>query len=689
MDLENINSKRIKELRRLIDDANYYYYTLDNPQIKDSLYDSLYKELIELENKFPQLKTDDSPSNRLGGQIAKGFQKITHTIPLYSLDNAFNLEELNDWISKIKRVIQETNLQLLEKNLLVAELKIDGNAMALKYENGVLKNAATRGDGKEGEDITNNAKRIKSIPLKLRLKDAPKRLEVRGEAFISLKTFGIINKEREANKEQLFANPRNACSGSLRQLDPKVVARRKLDFFAYQVFFPDNLNLNNEYKNHWDRLQFLKKCGFKINKYSELINSDLELKNYCSLWEKKRETIDFDTDGVVIKLNNIEAQNKLGHTQKAPRWAIALKYPAEEVATRIKNLNFQVGRSGNVTPVANFNPVQLSGTMVSRATLHNIDRFEELNIHEFDSIVVRKAGEIIPEIVKVIPELRIKGSSKILFPIYCPSCGKKLSKNKSEAATKCLNKVCPSIQIGLFKHWISKSAMNIDGLGNKMIEQLFKAKLIQSIPDLYTLNRQKLNPIERMGEKSINNLLFGIEKSKKRLWNKKLYALGINHIGEVTAKNIALEFKNINVLKEASLNKSDRLSNINGIGLEIIDSLTNWFSDEDNLKLISDLKNNNFIFEDEISDENNIHKMINHPFYNKKFVITGTIKKFKRNELIERIESYGGLVKSSISSGIDYLISGEKAGGKLTKAKQLKINILGEEEFINLLNLNE
>ena len=684
MDLENISRNRIIELKKLIDNANYSYYTLDNPQIEDSLYDSLYRELIEIEKKFPQLKTEDSPTNRLGGEIAKGFKKITHSIPLYSLDNAFNFQELNEWISKVKKLLNESNFNLISTNFLVAELKIDGNAIALKYENGLLKNAATRGDGKEGEDITNNVKRIKSIPLKLRLKDAPKWLEVRGEAFIASQSFELINRLREKNKEQLFANPRNACAGSLRQLDPKIVAQRNLDFFAYQVYFPEDFNANKEFVNHWDRLNFLQKCGFKINKYSALINNDYELKEYCELWEKKRKRITFDTDGIVIKVNNIDAQKQLGFTQKAPRWAIALKYPAEEIATKIQSLNFQVGRSGNVTPVANFDPVQLAGTSVSRATLHNANRFAELNIHEFDTVIVRKAGEIIPEVVRVIKELRIKDSSKIPFPDSCPSCGQKLSKNISEAATKCLNSLCPSIQKGLLTHWVSKSAMNIDGLGKKIIDQLFEANLIKTITDLYSLTHKKLSNIERMGDKSINNLLFGIEKSKARLWHKKLYALGINHIGEVTAKNISLEFKNIDELKEASLNRSDKLFIINGIGLEITDSLINWFSNKENLNLISDLENKGFYFKDEYIDKNS-YKTLNTNIHAKKFVITGTMNGFTRDSLIEKIESQGGIVKSSLSKQIDYLIAGEKAGSKLNKAKELEVNILGEEDLIKLL----
>ena len=688
MDLETINRNRILELKKLINNANYFYYTLDNPQIEDSIYDSLYQELINIENEFPQLKTEDSPTNRLGGEISKGFKKLTHTIPLYSLDNAFNLKDVNEWITKVKRLLKESDDHYIKENFLVAELKIDGNAVALKYENGLLKNAATRGDGKEGEDITNNIKRIKSIPLQLRLESFPKWLEVRGEAFISNKSFELINKNRKFNNEQLFANPRNACAGSLRQLDPQIVAKRNLDFFAYQVYLPEDFDKENQYINHWERLKFLKKCGFKINEHSVLINNESELKNYCNLWEKKRVKLDFDTDGVVIKVNNINSQKELGYTQKSPRWAIALKYPAEEVSTKIQSLDFQVGRSGNVTPVANFEPVQLAGTSVSRATLHNFDRFENLNIHEFDTIVVRKAGEIIPEVVRVIKELRFKKSNKIPFPQFCPDCGEKLYKNESEAATKCINNFCPSIQKGLLRHWASKSAMDIDGLGIKIIEQLFEAKLIKNINDLYSLNFTQLNSLDRMGDKSINNLLFAIQESKKKSWHKKLYALGINHIGVVTAKHLSLKFHNINELKEVSLSKPDNLSDINGIGVEIIDSLNNWFLNIDNLNLINKLENQGFEFKD-ISKKKMHNKETNKNFYEKEFVITGTLQNFKRSNLIEKIEKEGGLVKSTLNKSIDYLITGEKPGSKLKKAKELKINILNEEDLINFFKTNE
>ena len=686
MDREIVNKLRIIELKKLIDDANYSYYTLDKPEIEDSLYDSLYRELITIENDFPNLKTEDSPTNRLGGQISKGFSKVIHSIPLYSLDNAFNYKELKDWINKIKKILREKNQTDIINNFLIAELKIDGNAIALKYENGVLKNAATRGDGKEGENITNNVKRIRSIPLKLRIKNPPKILEVRGEAFISNKSFKLINKEREVNNETLFANPRNACAGSLRQLDPKIVAKRNLDFFAYQVHYPEDFHNQKSYNYHSERLKYLKACGFRINENSKLLKDFDELDKYCQFWEKERKNIDYETDGIVFKVNNIYLQKILGFTQKAPRWSIALKFPAEEVSTKIKDLSFQIGRSGAITPVANFEPVQLAGTTVSRATLHNFDRFEELNIHNYDTIVVRKAGEIIPEVVKVIDKLRVKGSEKFLFPIVCPSCGENLQKNIKEAATRCVNKNCRSILIGQLKHWVSKPAMNIDGLGNKIIEQLFEAKLISNIYDIYNLNYTKLQSLERMGDKSISNLLLAIESSKTKSWGKKLYALGINHIGEVTAKNICSKFNSIDELKKASLINPKMLENINGVGIEIVDALRNWFLDKNNINLIDNLisKGVNFDFNDNL-----LSQEINSNIHSKQFVITGKFQQFKRDQIIEKIEEQGGFVKSAISKNINHLIAGEKPGSKLNKAKELDISIINELDLINFLKNEE
>tara|TARA_B100000963_G_scaffold37221_1_gene27731 strand:+ start:7147 stop:9219 length:2073 start_codon:yes stop_codon:yes gene_type:complete len=682
---EKTNKRRIIELKKLINNANYAYYTLDSPEIEDSLYDSLYRELLELEEKFPNLKTIDSPTNRLGGTIADGFKKIIHSIPLYSLDNAFSTEEVKDWIIKLEKSRPEDNKKIKRNNFLVAELKIDGNALALKYTKGILTNAATRGDGQEGEDITNNVKRIKSIPLKLRINNPPELLEIRGEAFISRKSFYLINKEKELNKEQLFANPRNACAGSLRQLDPKVVSKRNLDFFAYQVHFPLNPNLDKKHNSQWARLEFLKNCGFKINLNSRLISNIAELEEYYKLWERERNKINFDTDGIVFKINDIYQQKILGHTQKAPRWAIALKFPAEEVSTRIKNLSFQVGRSGAITPVANFEEVKLAGTKVSRATLHNFERFQELDIHFSDTIIVRKAGEIIPEVVKVIKELRINNPQKIQFPSVCPSCGGKIEKIPQEVAIKCINKNCDAILNGLLNHWVSKPAMNIDGLGNKIIKQLLKEKIVNNIADLYSLNHEKLIKLERMGNKSIINLLKGIESSKNQLWERKLYGLGINHIGKVTAKNICKKFNNIKSLREASLNNPNKILEINGIGEEIVESLKQWFLVEENQDLITKLKNQGVSFSTDVNKAIN-KNILNPNIHKKQFVLTGTMKSFSRDKLIEEIETHGGLVKNSISSKVDYLIVGEKAGSKLEKAKTIGTNILKEKDFISLLS---
>ncbi len=687
MDIEKSRS-RINELKKIIDNANYAYYTLDKPEIADSIYDSLYRELITLENNFPELRTKDSPTNRLGGEIAKGFSKVIHTIPLYSLDNAFNINELKDWISKLKKLINLENHESIEKLFLVAELKIDGNAISLRYEKGILTKAATRGDGKEGEDITNNVKRIKSIPLKLRIKNPPEWLEIRGEAYIPIKNFQELNKERAIKREQLFANPRNACAGSLRQLDPKIVADRKLDFFAYQVYFPEQIEMKTIYNNHWDRLKFLKECGFKISKNSKLIINETDLKEYCEFWEKERVNINYETDGIVIKVNNIRTQNLLGFTQKSPRWAIALKFPAEEIATKIKDLGFQVGRSGAITPVANFEPVQLAGTIVSRATLHNADRFEELNIHTNDTVIVKKAGEIIPEVVKVITELRSKEAKKIPFPEVCPSCGNPLEKNTSEAATKCININCDSIQLALIKHWASKTALNIDGLGTKLVEQLFDQGFIKNVADLYILSDKDLTSMERMGDKTIKKLFIAIEDSKNRSWNHKLFALGINMIGQVTAQNICNEYENISTLMSTIINKPEDLNKINGIGIEIVQSLKKWFSNEKNIDLINKLNSRGFYFFNTKSRDEKDNKIKNPNISKKQFVITGVMSYFTREQLINLIENCGGIIKNSLSKKIDYLVVGEKPGSKLDKAKQIGTKIIYETDIQDLLNFN-
>ncbi len=679
--------ERTAELQELITQANYAYYVLDEPLMKDSVYDSLYKELLELENEFPELKTIDSPSQRLGGAPSKGFESIMHRIPLLSLDNVFNFKELDDWILRIQKLLKiKDNNKLLE---LVGELKIDGNALALSYEKGVLKSAATRGDGTYGEEITTNAKTIAAIPLKINLIQSPPWLEVRGEAYIPNTTFSTINMQREKNKEALFANPRNACAGTLRQLDPKIVASRHLDFFAYTLHFPKNWKPHPKDpklpKNQWESLLWLKAVGFKVNQNAKRFTNIEKLKQFIEEWSSKRKTLSYETDGIVIKVNNFNEQSVLGATQKAPRWATALKYPAEEMATELIKLNYQIGRSGVLTPVAEFKPISLAGTTVSKATVHNADRLKSLDIHIGDTIIIRKAGEIIPEVVKVIKELRPLNAKKFTLPDTCPECSHQLKRESKQAAIKCINNECKAILRGLVRHWVSKSAMNIDGCGSKIIEQLVAKGLIKSIADLYNLNIKELENLERMGTKSAQKLINEINKSKNLPWFKQLYGLGIPHIGLVNAKLLAKEFQSADILAEKLSKNSKEISNIYGIGKEIQDSLTDWFTNDNNKDLILKLKNIGITLE---SKENNleISHNIKKSLNNNTFVITGSIKSLTRRELETVIENHGGEVTSSISKKTNYLLVGEKPGNnKLMKAKEYNVKIISEEDFKNLI----
>ena len=447
--------QRAQELRNVLHQAAHAYYVLDDPQMEDAVYDRLYRELLDLEQSDPSLIAPDSPTQRVGGAPAQGFSSVAHRVPLLSLDNAFNQDELSAWHERLQRVLGPSNDQELA---LVAELKIDGNALALSYENGVLTRAATRGDGSRGEDITANVRTISSIPLRLHIADPPAWVEVRGEAFIPDGTFAAINAEREASGEALFANPRNACAGTLRQLDPKVVAARRLDFFAYALHLP----AANQPRSQWEALQWLEQAGFRVNPNRTLCNGLMGIQQFCNTWEEQRHGLAYATDGVVVKLNNLALQAEAGFTQKAPRWAIALKYPAEEAPSRLLRVVVQVGRTGAVTPVAEFEPVALADTSVSRATLHNADRIAELDLHLGDTVVVRKAGEIIPEVVRVLSELRPAGAIPASLPATCPECGSTLVREGEEAATRCVNSSCPAILRGGLRHWVSKGAMDVD-----------------------------------------------------------------------------------------------------------------------------------------------------------------------------------------------------------------------------------
>ncbi|KGG13710.1 MULTISPECIES: NAD-dependent DNA ligase LigA [Prochlorococcus] len=685
----NNPSKRSSELRKLLNKANHAYYVLDSPVMEDAVYDRLYRELIELEKKHPFLITPDSPSQRLGGMPSTGFINVNHKIPLLSLDNAFTIQELNEWNTRIKKLIDQKSTSLEKKRFCeyVCELKIDGNALALSYENGLLVRAATRGDGENGEDITTNVKTISSIPLSLHLKNPPQWVEIRGEVFLPNQTFEEINALRNTEGNDLFANPRNACAGTLRQLDPKIVASRKLDFFAYTIHLPKDWIAKEidpkEPNSQWESLNWLKKIGFKVNPNKEILESLEEVENFFNSWEKRRNQLPYTTDGVVVKLNDFELQNFVGVTQKAPRWAIAMKYPAEEAPTKLINLTYQVGRTGAVTPVAEFEPISLAGTIVRRATLHNANRIQSLELHSEDTIIVRKAGEIIPEVVRVLKELRTVNAAPLFLPNKCPECNTNLFRDSNQAITRCVNNLCPAIIQGSLRHWVSKGAMNIDGMGSKIIEQLVKKQFILSIAELYKMNEKDLQKLDRMGEKSAKKLIASVEKSKNQPWHRKLYGLGILHIGEGNAKIIAKAFPSATELSDAALNSPEDIQKINGIGLEISESLYHWFKEKDNQDLIKKLE----CLGVDLAAKNNqleIKGIRSSKIFGKNFVLTGTLNTIKRSEAKKMIEEAGGKVNSSVSSNTNYLIAGNKSGGKLKKAKDLSVIIIDEKEFLSL-----
>ena len=685
----NQHFERIKELRALLNKANYSYYVLDSPEIDDAVYDQLYRELIEIENIHPSLITDDSPSQRLGGIPSKGFKNVEHNIPLLSLDNAFNVNEVEAWYGRISKLIssENKNIKKVDNPELICELKIDGNAISLRYENGILTRAATRGDGKTGEDITTNIRTISTIPLSLLLKNPPSWIEIRGEAFMPNNIFNKLNIERKNTDQPLFANPRNSCAGTLRQLDPKIVASRKLDFFAYSLYFPENWEpTDSNFKkpiSQSESLEFLKNIGFKVNTTYETKKTLNEANKYYKYWEVKKDFLAYATDGIVVKIDKFEIQNLLGATNKAPRWAIAVKYPAEEKATKLRKIIFQVGRSGAVTPVAEFESIELAGTSVNRATLHNAKRLASLDLHYEDTIIVRKAGEIIPEVIRVIKEFRKVDAKLVQLPQNCPECNSKLILESNEAITKCINYRCAAKLKGLLRHWVSKGSMNIDGLGEKIINQLVNEGYVKSIADLYKLEIDSLLELERFGEKSANNLLIEINESKNKNWHKQLYGLGIPHIGEANAKSLSNNFNSIEELNAIAKESPEKISNIYGFGNEMKDAIVKWFDDSNNQTLIKELKAIGFSLKESLDSSYDTNQ--SNIFDGKSFVLTGTLDSLTRDEAKELIESAGGKVSSSISKKTDFLVSGEKAGSKLNKAQELGVKIINENELKLLL----
>ena len=670
---------RLLQLRSQLQKAAYAYYVQDNPIMEDSVYDKLYRELEGLETEYPSLITPDSPTQRVGDRPASQFVSVKHNIALYSLANAFNFQELQQWEQKWQRVLEgETPAH----SGYVCELKIDGSAIALTYENGLLVRGATRGDGITGEEITQNIRTIRTIPLRLNLDNPPPRVEVRGEAFLPLDTFDQINQDRKKAGENLFANPRNAAAGTLRQLDSRIVAERKLDFFAYTLQIPDAETFENFElpTSQWESLKLLQKMGFRVNPNRELCPDLKAVQNYFETWDEGRKKLPYLTDGAVVKLNDFPLQKELGFTQKFPRWAIALKYAAEEVPTVVKDIIVNVGRTGAVTPMAVMEPVQLAGTTVQRATLHNGDRIKELDIRIGDTVVIRKAGEIIPEVLRVLPELRPTETVAYELPATCPECGSTLIRPQEEAVLRCVNSSCPAILRGALIHWASRNALDIQGLGEKNVILLLEHNLVNSIADIYQLTVEQIMALPRMGQRSAEKLVGAIAASKSQSYARVIYGLGIRFVGKVNAEILTQNFPTLEQLQAANFAK---LQGVYGIGEEIAQSVVDWFRVEANQQLIATLKQAGLTLEEKqaIALPTNSNSNLS----GKTFVITGTLPTLKRSEAAEKIKVAGGKVTSSISSKTDYLLAGEKAGSKLEKAQKLNIKVLTEEQLFELL----
>ena len=653
--------QKMEELINIINKASNEYYVDDNPSITDQEYDDYYRQLLTLEEKYPKLKKEASPTLRVGGKVLEKFEKVKHETPMLSFDDIFNEDEIVSFDERIRKTCPNATYTL--------EPKMDGLSGSLLYEKGILKRAATRGDGLIGENITDNVKTIKSVPLKLN-KEID--IEVRGEIYMSKKSFEDCNKEKEKRGENLFANPRNAAAGSVRQLDSKVAAKRNLDFMAYFLPNPSKYGI----KTQSEALDFLKELGFKTNyKLNGIAKNVNDIISYIDDLSIKRDSLPFEIDGVVLKVNNLDDEEKLGFTQRVPRWGIAYKFPAKEVLTKLKEIKFTVGRTGKITPNAIFSPVHVAGSIVSKATLHNEDYCLDKDVRVGDIISIRKAGDVIPEVVEVKKERRI--GSEIPFKMIenCPMCGMILE--KKDANYFCTNKLCPARKIEALIHFVSRDTMNIEGLGERIIEDFYNMKFINSISDIYKLyeHKEDLIELEGFGEKSVNNLLSSIEHSKENSLEKVLFALGIRHVGKKTAKVLAKKYKNIDNLINASL---DELININDIGEIIAKSIRKYLDNKDNIKLINELKEVGLNFsynEGETNDK--LDGMT--------FVLTGTLEKYKREELTKLLEDKGAKVTSSVTKKTTGVIVGDKPGSKYDKALKLGITIYKEEDIENLI----
>ncbi|MCY8491001.1 NAD-dependent DNA ligase LigA [Bacillus atrophaeus] len=659
--------RRAEDLRSTINQYSYEYYTLDEPSVPDSEYDKLMQELLDLEEEHPDLRTPDSPTQRVGGAVIDAFQKVRHGTPMLSLGNAFNAEDLRDFDRRVHQAVGDD----VAYNV---ELKIDGLAVSLRYEDGYFVRGATRGDGTTGEDITENLKTIRNIPLKMKRNLS---IEVRGEAYMPKRSFEALNEERLKKEEEPFANPRNAAAGSLRQLDPKIAAKRNLDIFVYSIAELDEMGVDTQSQG----LDFLDEIGFKTNQERKKCGTIDEVIDMIEELQAKRADLPYEIDGIVVKVDSLDQQEELGFTAKSPRWAIAYKFPAEEVVTTLLDIELNVGRTGVITPTAVLEPVKVAGTTVQRASLHNEDLIREKDIRILDKVVIKKAGDIIPEVVNVLTEQRTGQEKEFNMPTTCPECGSELVRIEGEVALRCINPECPAqIREGLI-HFVSRNAMNIDGLGERVITQLFQEKLVRNVADLYKLTKERVIQLERMGEKSTDNLISSIQKSKENSLERLLFGLGIRFIGSKAAKTLAMHFESLDHLKKA--NKEELLA-IDEIGEKMADAVITYFQKEEMLELLDELEQLgvNTLYKGpkkvKVEDSDSY-------FAGKTIVLTGKLEELSRNDAKAQIEALGGKLTGSVSKNTDLVIAGEAAGSKLTKAEELNIEVWNEEQLLGEL----
>ena len=661
--------KEIEKLRAEIRHHEHRYYVLSDPEISDFEFDQLMRRLQELEAQHPELVTPDSPTQRVGGQPAEEFPKVRHSVPMLSLDNTYSVEELRDFDRRVRELAGRENVEY------VAELKLDGLSMALTYEDGALAHGVTRGDGTTGEDVTANVRTIRSVPLRVETKkleaiDSPRRFEVRGEVIMTLKSFEETNARREAAGEPKFANPRNAAAGSMRQLDPRIVAERKLDMFLYFL----TVNGRPPLAEHEKNLAVLARLGFKVNPHRRLCKSFDELLAYIQEWESRRDSLDYEIDGIVVKVNDARLWEELGTTAKSPRWAVAFKYPARQATTIVKDIRPQVGRTGTLTPVADLEPVDVGGVTVSHATLHNMDEIERLGVKIGDTVLIQRAGEVIPQVVKVMKSA--SDGREFKMPKKCPVCGGDVHRSEGEVAYRCVNAACPARLKESLLHFAGRRAKNIDGLGDKLVDQLVDKGIVRDVADLYSLSQVQLAELERMGEKSAQNLVAEIENSKKADLARLIFALGIRFVGERTGQLLAEHFGSLDKLARAS---EEELLQVEEVGPRVSEAIREFFGEKRNRAVIEKLRKAGLQFEQKIV------RKAEGKLAGRQFVLTGTLPTYSRDEAKRLIEEAGGRVTGSVSTKTDYVVAGSDPGSKLDKARALGVKTINEAELVKLI----